>query len=192
MEANQDNANVIKNGLIDQASLLFNNGAIVASIKISYGNGQEQRFGNYAMYCPQGTEGFAGQSNMAGDFISGVLRVAGAPSWADLVGKAVRVHANNEKIHGLGHIVAEDWFLPSEGLAAMIKANTEHHAARTKADPSMADLLGEVRAHLTTVTPPGNAAAAKRQRSDARAIAKKIDAVLGDIADAEVKTADAA
>lgn len=59
----------------------------------------------------------------AADFIIGCLLVCGASSIDEMAGKAIRVERNDGgRITGIGHIVDDIWYRPSERFAAMSAA----------------------------------------------------------------------
>lgn len=51
-------------------------------------------------------------SNYGIPYLRRILEVAGVDSWEKLKGRNIRVCASWDKIHGIGHIIKNDWFYP--------------------------------------------------------------------------------
>ncbi len=49
-------------------------------------------------------------ANQGMEFIYGVLQVAGKDRWEDLMGAAIRVDCDPERIYRIGHITEDVWF----------------------------------------------------------------------------------
>ena len=108
-----------RNAIITSADITNDDhGLLSAWITLDYG-GAGQGFGGYALYLPKEFTHATPQPNFAGHFIWRVLEVAGVSHWKELVGKTVRVRAEQEKVHAIGHIVQNDWFSPSVDFALM-------------------------------------------------------------------------
>ena len=104
-----------KNAIIKDASITCSDhGVLSAWLTLDYG-GSCQGFGGYSLYLPKSFKHHnpAGP-NYAGHFIWRVMEVAGVESWDRLVGKTIRVKAEHQGVHSIGHIVKDDWFCPSE------------------------------------------------------------------------------
>lgn len=104
-----------KNAVILSAAIHTENGCLDISLELDYGNSR-QVFGGYVLYLP---ESYAHHSlkSPAGHFIYRLMEVAGVKTWENLPGKAVRVKADYDKIYAIGHIIKNDWFIPSEAFA---------------------------------------------------------------------------
>lgn len=177
----------IKNAVITDARLLSEKGVVVGTLKVDYGDGRQQSFGNYALFHPQGSAHFAGQANLAGQFVSSVLRIAGVGSWGELNGKAVRVAGTDEKIDAIGHIISDDWFHPANALALLLKANSDLQAAKAPDHPDHTDLLREVRRFAAN--PYAGTTGPAQRRKEGKMLATKISAALGEVTDVEPKAA---
>lgn len=77
-----------------------------------------QGFGGYSLYNPSRPQD---KGNYAGLFIWRVMEVAGVRDWNALIGKTVRVKADSSHIEAMGHIIKDNWFVPSEESKAMAK-----------------------------------------------------------------------
>lgn len=65
-----------------------------------------------AVYVPQVLDERVDYGNTAGHAIYRLLQIAGAPRWADLAGKTVRVRHDGQAIYAVGHSILDDWFDP--------------------------------------------------------------------------------
>ena len=92
-------------------------GLLSAWLTLDYG-GMGQGFGGYALYLPKSFKHHKLESP-AGHFIFRCMEIAGVIRWADLVGKTIRVNKEHSKIHGIGHIVNDDWFYPEQDFEKM-------------------------------------------------------------------------
>lgn len=102
----------IKNAIIKSAQITTDShGFLSAWLELDYG-GSVQCFGGYALYLPKSFQHHNLES-VAGHFIWRCLEVAGVEDWGQLPGKTVRVKSGHDKVHGIGHIVKNDWFYPS-------------------------------------------------------------------------------
>ena len=63
-------------------------------------------------------QGFGGWSIKvnAGFWIERILKTVGVESWDKLPGKHVRVDGDNNRIHGIGHIIEDRWFYPKKEI----------------------------------------------------------------------------
>lgn len=94
------NARITKTFLGDE-----DHGIFTASLT-TLGGSIGQDFGGYDLR----------HSDRASSFIKGVLRVTGAASWEQVVGKFVRVRATHAKIEAIGHITDNTWFEPERDM----------------------------------------------------------------------------
>jgi hypothetical protein len=103
-----------KNAIIESATLTTeDHGCLSSWIVLDYG-GSCQGFGGYSLYLPQGFSHHEKGAGYAGHWIYRVMAIAGVGKWDQLVGKTVRVRAEHDKVHAIGHIVKDDWFCPSD------------------------------------------------------------------------------
>lgn len=103
----------IKNAIITGASLdIGDRGLLMSFIQVDYG-GSGQGFGGYCLYRPRSFTHHK-LNSVAGHWIFRCLEIAGADEWSKLIGKTIRVDCESSKIHGIGHIVKDDWFYPAE------------------------------------------------------------------------------
>lgn len=118
------------NAIITGASIQIERGAfLVAWLNLDLGNNSGQSFGGFAI---GGTGDVAAgkhaeQANLAGEFIVRVMQIAGVEKWGDLPGKTIRVRKAGflEPITAIGHIVNDDWFVPKETFARLLKKEPE-------------------------------------------------------------------
>ena len=104
----------IKNAIITSASLTTSDRNLLTSyICFDYGDSGAQCFGGYALYLPKSFKHHE-LKTYAGHFIWRVMEVAGVEDWKNLVGKSIRVDATHERVHGIGHIIKDDWFYPEQ------------------------------------------------------------------------------
>lgn len=108
-----------RNAIIENITISSeDHGVLDAWIFLDYG-GSGQGFGGYVLYKPESkyNQDFDHQWNFAGHFIWKVMEVAGVTRWENLKGKTIRVKAEQNHIHAIGHIVKDIWFCPAEEFA---------------------------------------------------------------------------
>lgn len=104
------------NAIITGASLsTADHGLLSSFIHLDYGN-SGQGFGGFALYMPNKPEQ---STSAAGLWIWRVMEIAGVSEWANLKGRTIRVRADHEKVHGIGHIIKDKWFFPAEEFALL-------------------------------------------------------------------------
>lgn len=109
------------NAIIESAEITCGDrGCLDAWIYVKHEDGC-QGFGGYALYLPKRWKHHRVESP-AGHHIFRIMEIAGVEKWSGLKGKTIRVDADQLGIHGIGHIVDEDWFYPSEDYANLNKA----------------------------------------------------------------------
>lgn len=113
----------IHNAIIESAFLGEHDGGgfLDASIFVNYG-GACQGFGGYVLYAPQNWKHHKLLS-AAGHHIWRLMKVAGVDDWSKMKGRAIRVKVKDGLIKGVGHIIEDDWFIPSEDYATIDKAD---------------------------------------------------------------------
>lgn len=105
----------MKNAIIESARIeIEDHGILTVWLTLDYG-GSGQGFGGYSLYLPPSFKHHS-RTGIAGFFIYRVLEIAGVERWQDLKGKTIRVKATYDGIHAIGHIVKDDWFIPSEDM----------------------------------------------------------------------------
>lgn len=108
-----------KNATIENVDLFIeDHGTLTAYLYLDYG-GSGQGFGGYALYLPSHYTHSKNNKNYAGHFLYKILKIVGVSSWKDLKGKSIRVMADYEKIHAIGHIIEDKWFNPTEDFKKM-------------------------------------------------------------------------
>ena len=106
----------IKNAVIESVTICDSDrGLLDAWIMLDYG-GSGQGFGGYALYLPKSYKHHKLLS-VAGHFIWRCMEIGGVKRWEDLEGKTIRVKIEDGLIQGIGHIVKDDWFIPSIDFA---------------------------------------------------------------------------
>ena len=106
----------IKNAIITHATITCDDhGLLSAWLTLDCG-GSGQGFGGYALYLPKSFTHHTLLSP-AGHFLWRVMEIAGVTEWSKLIGKTIRVSAEQAKVHAIGHIVKNDWFNPSVDFA---------------------------------------------------------------------------
>lgn len=108
----------IKNAVIDDVSLSYGDrGFLNCWLHLSYGN-SGQGFGGYTLYLPRSWKHHRIESP-AGHFLFRVMEVAGVDDWGQLKGRTIRVDCEHNQVHGIGHIVKDDWFYPAKDFAGL-------------------------------------------------------------------------
>ena len=82
-------------------------------IFVKFGSCSHQGFGGFNL-CSFGSTLNESKVNIAGYFITRVMKVVGVDNLKDIIGKAIRVNRNNTQIYSIGNILTEDWFCPKE------------------------------------------------------------------------------
>ena len=103
----------IRNAIIMDATITSDDHGLLTSwIQLDYG-GSGQGFGGFALYLPKSFKHHQ-LSSAAGHFIWRVMEIAGVTEWSQLKGRTIRADASHGSVKGIGHIVKDDWFYPSE------------------------------------------------------------------------------
>jgi len=111
----------VKNAIITNAVMqVGDKGILTAFINLYDGNSSE-RFGGYPLYIPKSFPQHNTATNYAGHFIHRMMTVGGVQEWSGLIGKAVRVESENNKIIGIGHIVEDNWFYQDQEFEELRK-----------------------------------------------------------------------
>ena len=107
----------IKNAIIESASIsISERGHLDVWLGLDYADAGHQGFGEYALYLPP-TYTHHSLMSPAGHHIFRIMEIAGVTKWSDLIGKAIRVKADWNKVHAVGHITKDDWFCPETDYA---------------------------------------------------------------------------
>lgn len=112
----------IKNAVIEAANIRIERGFILdASLTLNYGDCC-QGFGGFALYLGKNSNHHKVES-VAGHFIYRVMQIAGVESWDALKGRTIRVKADFNRVHEIGHIIKDDWFNPASDFEASKKGS---------------------------------------------------------------------
>lgn len=96
----------IKNAIIKSAVIdIEDSGFLTIWIHLDYGS-SGQGFGGYNLYSPK-NENRSLDFSFSGRFIYQTMKIAGVGQWDKLRGKTIRVKANRDRVHVIGHIVRE-------------------------------------------------------------------------------------
>ena len=110
----------IKNAIIESARIdIGDRGFLDCNLSLDYG-GCGQGFGGYVLYLPKSWKHHELKS-VAGHFIFRIMEIADVTEWSKLNGRSIRVDAEWHKIHGIGHIIKDDWFYPAMDLSGAQK-----------------------------------------------------------------------
>lgn len=113
-----------KNATIESTHLgVEDHGIMTCYLHLKY-HGSGQGFGGYALDRQNGERDT--KSRRIGtaygcEFIKRILETVGVDRWEKLPGKHIRVRADHSKVHGIGHIIEDQWFMPDEDLKEFIK-----------------------------------------------------------------------
>ena len=109
----------IKNAIIKGVKLdTSDKGMLTAWLHLDYGDNSSQAFGGNALYVPKSFSHHE-MKGIAGHFIFRCMEVANVTEWQKLVGKTIRVKADNTKVYAIGNIINNDWFNPSEDFKGL-------------------------------------------------------------------------
>lgn len=117
---------LIENGVIESADIMFSRGFVLDCWIFLKFDGSGQGFGGYVLggspfdetaICARHAE----QTNLAADFIGGVMAVAGVEKFSDLAGKVIRVERESPMgtIVAIGHPIKDRWYRPVERFALL-------------------------------------------------------------------------
>jgi len=102
----------IQNAIIDYADLMIEDHGTLSSFVGVKLEGGGQGFGGYALYLPPDYDHHELKSP-AGHFFYRCMEIAGVTNWKDMKGKAIRIYGTWNRIEAIGHIINDDWFIPS-------------------------------------------------------------------------------
>lgn len=117
---------LIENGVIESADIVFSRGFALDCWLFLKFDGTSQGFGGYVLggspfdetaVCAR----HADQTNLAADFIGGILAVAGVEKFSQLPGKVIRVQRETPMgaIVAIGHPIKDRWYRPAERFALL-------------------------------------------------------------------------
>lgn len=86
-------------------------GGLSSFVTLDYGIGGCQGFGGWMLYMPNKSR------DIGGMWVWRVMEIAGVSEWASVKGQPVRVHSDFNGVHGIGHIINDDWFVPALEIA---------------------------------------------------------------------------
>lgn len=97
---------MIKNATIRSTMIgLEDHGIPTCLLNLDYGDNGAQSFGGRNL---RGGKGYGMWT------ICRILDVLGVDTWENLPGTHLRVDADDDKVHSIGHIIDDDWFKPEE------------------------------------------------------------------------------
>ncbi len=110
----------IRNAIIESTSLGYEDHNIFTCMLYTASNGAGQGFGGYCLDQWDGSARIGSKYGM--EFIIQVMDTLGVRNWEDLKGVHLRVDADYNKIHGIGHIIKNKWFYPERDLKEFVDA----------------------------------------------------------------------
>jgi hypothetical protein len=103
----------IKNARIDGTLLGYeDHGILTCFLYLDYG-GTSQGFGGYTLDEYDETVKRRIPTVYGMKFVTEILRVVGVDSWEKLKGQHIRVEADWQAVHRIGHLLKDVWFDPS-------------------------------------------------------------------------------
>ncbi len=103
----------IKNALIREAKITCADGFLTVCLDLDY-DGSGQSFGGYVLYKANKGRPTCSDFQYTGWWLERCMQIAGVYDWKNMKGKAIRVKADYAKVHGIGHIIKDDWFFPGQ------------------------------------------------------------------------------
>ena len=102
----------IRNAKITSTKLGFDRGFIMSCwLHLDYGGGG-QGFGGYCLWNMH-EESKSKETLWGANYIEQVLKVCGVEYWENLPGTFIRVDSESGKVHGIGNVLADKWFYPT-------------------------------------------------------------------------------
>jgi hypothetical protein len=115
----------IKNAVIESALITTEErGFLDCWLTFTYGDSSGQGFGGFTLYLPKSWSHHKMMSP-AGHFIFRVMEIADVTDFSKLKGRSIRVKAEHNKVHAIGHIIKDDWFDPSEDFKKLDKGEDQ-------------------------------------------------------------------
>lgn len=119
-----------RNAIIEDVRITIERGILLSCyVYLNYGDGGHQGFGGYTLYLDKVCDNHELES-LAGNFLWNIMKVADVECLKDMKGKTVRVKADWDKVYGIGHIVKDLWFFPSEEWAELLAENERKKAEK--------------------------------------------------------------
>ena len=115
----------IRNAVIENTMLGYeDHGILTCFLYLNYG-GAGQGFGGYGLdsYDNETEKGIGTAYGLA--FIIGILNVLEVDKWESLKGIHCRADTKRNKVHGIGHILKDQWFYPQKDLAKYLPEGEE-------------------------------------------------------------------
>lgn len=114
---------MIENGIIESADICFSRGCFLdCNLSLRF-DGTGQGFGGWVLGGnPFDTTTKAAdhksQTNLAADFIGGMMAIADVDCWSKMKGKVIRVERETDfgPIIAVGHAVKDRWYRPKERM----------------------------------------------------------------------------
>lgn len=105
------------NAIITGYSLRIECGALTLWLNLKYGDHRCQGFGGWALQTSDKDE----YEGPAGYYIYKVLQICGVDDLSKVVGKAIRVTHDDQKVYSIGNIIEDSWFNPVDDLFNKMK-----------------------------------------------------------------------
>src|SRR4051812_15085485 len=102
-----------RNATIKSTALGYeDHGILTVWLNLDYGD-SGQGFGGYALDMYDRDKDTRVSHRSCGEWITAILKVVGVRRWEDLPGKHIRVQNDHGKVHAIGNLLKDEWFIPA-------------------------------------------------------------------------------